>query len=260
MRSGLAHQAPDVGGKGPRSSGGGVHTLGAQRPGPLGGDSMAAPSRGGVCAEQTGHWLRAQSQADAVGTRLQPREATAARSCPGAGRAGGLRASLGARVGPSRPKGRQLPQTRTCQPSRKGGQQSGPSQERSWGRRGGPRIKPSLSPAGPGGSQGGSVFSRLELLNGVQRDDLTSTSVSGVSVSWVWSTAPRALGADGGPRLGSRKPSPLHPPRPGFWVPRVCSAGGGGPSCPADSRPREPSSDALGLSQPPGSGQEQKGL
>lgn len=145
MRSGLAHQAPDVGGKGPRSSGGGVHTLGAQRPGPLGGDGMAAPSRGGVCAEQTGHRLRAQSQADAVGTRLQPREATAARSCPGAGRAGGLRASLGARVGPSCPKGRQLPQTRTCQPSRKGGEQSGPSQERSWGRRGGPRIKPSLT-------------------------------------------------------------------------------------------------------------------
>ena len=53
----------------------------------------------------------------------------------------------------------------------------------------------SHSPAGPGGSQGGSVFSRLESLNGVQRDDLTSTSVSGVSVSWVWSRAPKALGA-----------------------------------------------------------------
>ena len=69
MRSWLAHQALD-GGKGPRSSGGGVYTPGAQRPGPLGGDGKATPSRGRVCAEQTGHRLRAQSQADAAGTRL----------------------------------------------------------------------------------------------------------------------------------------------------------------------------------------------
>lgn len=55
--------------------------------------------------------------------------------------------------------------------------------------------------SGPRVSQGGSVFSlALKLLNTIQRDDLTSTSVSRLCFLGVLSGALKADGADKGPK------------------------------------------------------------
>lgn len=55
--------------------------------------------------------------------------------------------------------------------------------------------------SGPRVSQGGSVFSlALKLLNNIQRDDLTSTSVSRLCFLGVLSGALKADGADKGPK------------------------------------------------------------
>lgn len=154
------------------------------------------------------------------------------------------------------------PRRGCASPPERGGWQRGSPQERSRERRGG------ASPAGPGGSQGASVFSlALEPLNRVQRDDLTSTSASSVCFLGLDHSSESAQ--------GRRRPMPglqgaLSPAPPEIWVlgpsgllgwgwgPRTGQSMIHGPSCPADSRPREPSSDALGLSQPPRSGQGQK--
>lgn len=192
MRSGLAHQAPDMG------VGGRPPVLGRKCSHPRVRAPVPSVRTAWPCPREAGSVQNRWGTSSGDKARQTPRElgcsqgeATAARS-PGwggvaqAGRVragvGGLGASLGVRVGPSCHEGHQLPQTRTCQPYRKVGWQRGPPQERSRERRGGARIKTaSHSPAGPGGSQGGSVFSlALEPLNQVQRDDLTSTSASGV--------------------------------------------------------------------------------
>ena len=147
MRSWLAHQAPD-GGERPQVLGRRCsHPRRTAPRSPRWGRQGHALERQGLCrtdrapAKGTKPGRCCGNQAAATGRRRLPG------ATRGAGRAGGLGASLGVSIGPSRPEGSQLPQT--CQPSSKGGQQSGPSQERSWGRRGGTRIKPSLT-AQPG--------------------------------------------------------------------------------------------------------------
>lgn len=89
--------------------------------------------------------------------------------------------------------------------------QSGPLTGEEWGAPGRLRIKTTFqSLAGPRVSQGGSVFSlALKLLNSIQRDDLTSTSVSRVSVFWVWSGALKARGANKGSKAELQEALPL---------------------------------------------------
>ena len=222
---------------------------------------MAAPSRGGVCAEQTGHQLREQSQADAKGTRLQPRGGDGCPEPRGRGVQAGQEGSepcWGCMWVPVAVRDTSSPRRGGASPPERGVGRGAPSGEESGveGR------------GEPGRAWRQCLFSlALEPLNLVQRDDLTSTSASGVCFLGLERSSESAR--------GRRRPTPglqgaLSPPPPETWVlgpsgllgwgwgPRTGQSMIHSPSCPADSRSREPSSDALGLSQPPRSGQGQK--
>lgn len=74
--------------------------------------------------------------------------------------------------------------------------------------------------SGPRVSQGGSVFSlALKLLNTIQRDDLTSTSVSRLCFLGVLSGTLKADGADKGPKAELWEAPLLHPSKPVAWPP-----------------------------------------
>lgn len=74
--------------------------------------------------------------------------------------------------------------------------------------------------SGPRVSQGGSVFSlALKLLNTIQRDDLTSTSVSRLCFLGVLSGTLKADGADKGPKAELWEAPLLRPSKPVAWPP-----------------------------------------